>query len=75
MNRRELAKTMALGVSGVMLEGSSVGLKAQAVAMHVGTPPPQSTPALTVEVAEFVHRTSYDNLPKELIDLGKKFAD
>jgi len=72
MNRRELAKTMALGVSGMMLEGSSAASNAQAAAAHEGTATPQSTPALTVEVAEFVHRTRYDDLPKELIELGKK---
>jgi 2-methylcitrate dehydratase PrpD len=72
VNRRELAQTMALGIGGMFLEVSRSSAEAQQTPTRPPATKPPESPGLTLEVAEFVAQTRYEQLPAELIDLGKK---
>ena len=73
MKRRDFLKSTAGTGAGVTL-----GLLGKALPMH-GTaggqscaPPFPSTPGLTRYVAEFVANTKYEDIPPDVIELGKK---
>jgi 2-methylcitrate dehydratase PrpD len=72
VNRRELAQIMALGVGGVLLEVTERSGTAQQGPSPSPSPKPQNPSGLTLEVAEFVARTRYEQLPIQLVELGKK---
>src|SRR5579884_2943106 len=71
--RRKLAHTAALGASAALL-----GKKAKAQAPGEGASKRASSgelpraDGLTRQVAEFIVRTAYTDLPQDVIDLGKK---
>jgi 2-methylcitrate dehydratase PrpD len=68
MNRRDLFKT-SLAASALALTGSRVD-----AAPATGCPPAEfpKAPGLTKSVAEFIINTKYEDIPQDVIDLGKK---
>ena len=67
MNRRDLFKT-SLAASALALTGSRVD------AAPVSCPPAEfpKAPGLTKSVAEFIINTKYEDIPQDVIELGKK---
>jgi 2-methylcitrate dehydratase PrpD len=67
MNRRDLFKT-SLAASALALTGSRID------AAPVPAPAPEfpKAPGLTKSVAEFIINTKYEDIPQDVIDLGKK---
>jgi 2-methylcitrate dehydratase PrpD len=65
MNRRDLFKT-SLAASALALTGSRVDA--------APAPPAEfpKAPGLTKSVAEFIINTKYEDIPQDVIDLGKK---
>jgi hypothetical protein len=67
MNRRDLFKT-SLAASALALAGKSAGAAAAA--------PPAAefpkAPGLTKSVAEFIINTKYEDIPADVIELGRK---
>src|ERR1700738_3514532 len=71
MRRREFGKT-SLGVLGAtLLADRSKAAEAEGLAVASGVDSPK-TPGLTEYVGQFVLQTKYENVPAEVIELGKK---
>src|SRR5579885_3794421 len=75
LTRRKLAHTAALGASAALLGGKKAKAQAPgegASMMAASSGKLARADGLTRQVAEFIVRTGYTDLPQEVIDLGKK---
>jgi 2-methylcitrate dehydratase PrpD len=70
VSRRKLAHTAALGAGAALLANSATKAQAQGEGSSGGKFP--LAQGLTKQVAEFIVRTRYTDLPQDVIDLGKK---
>lgn len=68
MTRREFSKSSLAGCAALGLTGAAAAAQTSPC-----TPPPfPNTPGLTRYVGEFIGSTTYDDIPAEVIALGKK---
>jgi len=67
MNRRDLFKT-SLAASALALAGR----RAEASPTPAAAPEFPKAPGLTKSVAEFIVNTKYEDIPADVVDLGKK---
>jgi 2-methylcitrate dehydratase PrpD len=74
MRRREFGKTSLGLLGGTLLANRSEAAAAEAPAVPTAMPAVDfpKTPGLTQYVGQFVLQTKYENIPVEVIELGKK---